>query len=161
MEKVGRTIKRGRKKRKTHYKARLGMLKSEKPRVVFRKTNRYVIGQIVVSSIAQDKVVLGVNSKELISHGWPEKLKGSLKSLPASYLTGYLLGKKSKEIEEGIFDIGLNRNISKSRIYAFLRGVVDSGFKIPHNEEVFPDDSFLNKKEETGKLINQIKEAIK
>jgi large subunit ribosomal protein L18 len=161
MKKVSRTIRRRRHERKTDYKARLGMLKSGKPRVIFRKTNRYIIGQIVVSDIAQDKVIVSVNSRDLISLGWPEKFKGSLKSLSASYLTGYLLGKKSKEIREGIFDIGLNRNQSKGKIYAFLKGVVDSGFEIPHNDSVFPGDDFLNKKEETSKLINELLERIK
>jgi large subunit ribosomal protein L18 len=161
MKKVGKTIRRRRHEGKTDYKARFGMLKSGKPRVVFRKTNRYVVGQLIVSEIAQDKIILGVNSKELLAYGWPEKLKGSLKCLAAAYLTGYLLGKKSKEVKEGIFDIGLNRNISKSRIYAFLKGVVDSGFNVPHNKEILPDESFLNKKEETGRLINQLKEKIK
>lgn len=161
MKKIGRTIRRRRFEGKTDYKARLGLLKSGKPRVVVRKTNRYILAQIVISDIAQDKVVLNISSKDLISQGWPEKLKGSLKSLPAAYLTGYLLGKKSEEINEGILDMGLQRNIKGSRIYAFLKGLVDSGFSIPHSKDSFPDDEALNKKEETGKLIKELKEKIK
>ena len=131
MKKIGKTIRRRRKEGKTDYKSRLGLLKSGKARVIARKTNRYFIGQIVISDIAQDKVIVGVNSKELLSKGWPEELKGSLKSLTACYLTGILLGKKiegSKEpIKEYILDIGLQRNIKKSRLYAFLKGVVVGG----------------------------------
>ena len=70
-------------------------------------------------------------------------------------------GKKSKEIKEGVLDIGLHRNISQSRIYAFLKGLVDSGFKIAHDEKVFPSDEMLNKNEKTGNLIKQVKEKIK
>ena len=97
---------------KTDYKARIGMLKSRKGRIVFRKTNKYIIGQYVESREAKDNVVAGANSKELLNYGWPESAIGSLKSLPASYLTGFLLGKKlsDKEIKECIFDIGLIRN---------------------------------------------------
>lgn len=161
MKGPSRTMRRRRKEGKTDYKARFGLLKSEKPRVVVRKTNRYLIAQIVSSDVAQDKVILGANSKDLLSEGWPENLSGSLKSLPACYLTGYLLGKKSKDVQEGILDIGLQRNISKTRIYAFLRGLVDSGFEILHDEKILPTDEMLNKNEGTEKLIKKIKEKLK
>ena len=160
MQKIGKTIPRRRKEGKTDYKLRLGLLKSNKPRVIVRKTNKYVIGQIVVSEIAQDKVVVGVNSKELLNKGWPNEMRGSLKSLPACYLTGFLLGKKSKEISEGILDIGLNRNVKGSRLYAFVKGLIDSGFSIPYNEDVLPDKETLTKNEKTGKLINQLREGL-
>ncbi len=157
MKKIGRTIKRRRKEAKTDYNVRFGLLKSEKARIVVRKTNKYVIGQIVISEGSQDKVLIQANSKELLSHGWPEKLEGSLKSLPASYLTGFLLGKKAGKIKEGILDIGLQRNVKKSRIYSLLKGLIDSGFEIKCDEKILPDESMLNKKPETGKLINAIK----
>ena len=164
MEKIGKTIKRRRKEGKTDYKARLGLLKSGKARIIARKTNRYFIGQVIISDIAQDKVIVGVNSKELLSKGWPKELEGSLKNLTDCYLTGFLLGKKlegSKEsIKEAVLDIGLQRNIKKSRIYAFLKGLIDSGLEIPHNKEALPSEDILTKNEKTGKLIDQIKEAI-
>ena len=50
---------------KTDYKSRLALLKSEKPRLVVRKTNRYIIVQIVSSEIAQDKILVGKTSKKL------------------------------------------------------------------------------------------------
>ena len=72
------------------------MLKSNKPRLVIRKTNRYILAQIVESEIAQDKTIIKVSSKDLLQKGWPEENKGSLKSLPASYLTGFLIGSLAK-----------------------------------------------------------------
>jgi len=161
MEGVKRTIRRRRKQGKTDYKARIGFLKSGKARIVVRKTNRYVLGQIVVSDVAQDKVLVGANSRELLSLGWPKEATGSLKSLPACYLTGFLLGKKSNEIKEGVFDIGLNRNIKKSRLYAFLKGVLDAGIQIPHDEKVLPDYESFKKNEKVGKDLDKIKENIK
>ena len=161
MKGPSRTIRRRRKEGKTDYKARFGFLKSGMPRVVVRRTNRYLIAQIISSDVAQDKVIVEVNSKELLSKGWPKELAGSLKSLPACYLAGYLLGKKSKDIQKGILDIGLQRSISKNRLYSFLRGLVDSGFEIAHDEKVFPSDEMLSKNEKTGKLIKQIKEKLK
>ncbi len=159
MKRVRKTMKRRRKEGKTDYKARLGLLKSDRPRVVVRKTNRYIIGEIITTDVAQDKVVVYVNSKELLSKGWPKELAGSLKSLSACYLTGYLLGKKSK-IKEGIFDIGLQRNVKKSRLFAFLKGLVDSGFNISYNEEVLPNKEILTKNQRTGKLISVIEKNL-
>ncbi len=161
MDKIRRTIRRRRKEGKTDYKARFSFLKSGMPRVIVRKTNRYIVGQIVVSDIAQDKVIVGVVSKDLLGKGWPEKLSGSLKSLPAAYLTGYYLGKKSKEIKEGILDLGLQRNVHKSRIYAFVKGLRDSGFSVPCSEDAMPSEEMLMKKPEIGKLIKTIREALK
>lgn len=160
MKGVRRTIRRRRKEGKTDYKARMGFLKSEKPRIVVRKTNRYITGQIIVANIAQDKVVSSVSSKDLLSKGWPKELSGSLKSIPASYLTGIMLGKKSKEVKEAVFDIGLYRNVKNSRVYAFLNGLVDSGFNIKHDKKVFPGEKILLGNEKTGNLVNKIKESL-
>jgi large subunit ribosomal protein L18 len=157
MKGIQRTLRKRRKESRTDYKARLHLLSSGKPRVVFRKTNRYLIGQIVVSDIAQDRVLYNTSTKDLISYGWPEKLAGSLKSLPAAYLLGCLLAHKSKEVKEGILDIGLIRHVPKSRIYAFVKGLKDSGFEIPCGEESLPGDDQINKKSDTAKLINQLK----
>ncbi|MBS3083612.1 50S ribosomal protein L18 [Candidatus Pacearchaeota archaeon] len=160
MQGIQRTIRKRRLEGRTDYKARLYLLKSGKPRVIFRKTNRYLLAQIVVSEIAQDKVLVNVTTKDLIKYGWPEKLSGSLKSLPAAYLMGYLLVKKSKNIKEGVLDIGLLTHVPKSRIYAFVKGLKDAGFDIPCNDDVLPTEDLINKKKETAKLINQLKEKI-
>lgn len=89
-----KTIKKRRRiEGKTDYKARIKMLVSGKARVLFRKTNRYIIGQFVRSKEARDSVVVGTDSRELVKYGWPKA--ESIKSTPAAYLTGFLLGKKS------------------------------------------------------------------
>jgi len=160
MQGIQRTIRRRRLEGKTDYKARLYLLKSGKPRVIFRKTNRYLQAQIVVSDIAQDRVLVTVSTKDLLQHGWPSKLSGSLKSLPAAYLMGYLLMKKSKDVKEGVLDIGLLTHVPKSRIYAFVKGLKDAGFNINCSEDVLPDEVLINKKAETAKLINQLKEKL-
>jgi len=157
--------KRRRAEGKTDYKARVAMLKSGKARVVFRRTNRYIIGQYVKSKEAADYVLAGANSKELLDYGWLKTSSGSLKSLPASYLTGFLLGKKisDKEGEEGIFDLGLLRNVKKSRAYAFLKGVADAGIKVKANEEIFPDEKRIkgmHMKSRISEVFEKIKENI-
>ena len=89
-----RTIKRRRKEGKTDYKKRLGLLKSKKPRIVFRRTNKYLIVQYIESKEAKDKVIITITSKNLLKYGWPENATGALKSIPAAYLIGYLIGKQ-------------------------------------------------------------------
>ncbi len=152
-----KTIRRRRLEAKTDYKARLALLKSEKPRLVIRKTNKYIIAQIVVSEMAQDKIVAGMTSKVLLSKGAPAELAGSLKSLGAAYLTGYLLGKKvlSSGIKDAILDAGMNINVKNSRIYAALKGVVDAGIKVPHSEGVLPPMESI-KSEKIAKIFDKI-----
>src|SRR3990167_5208677 len=120
-----KTLKRRRKENKTDYGKRIGLLKSGFPRVVFRKTNRYIIAGYVISKEAQDKVELGITSKALLKHGWPKEFQGSLKSIPAAYLTGFLFGKKilGKKLETPVIDMGMIRNLHKNKVFGFLKGL--------------------------------------
>ena len=154
-------IKRRRMQNKTDYKLRLNLLKSDKMRLVVRKSNRYFIAQIVQTDIAQDKVLLTVSSFDLIALGWPNEKKGSLKSRPAAYLTGYLIGKKSKSfVKNAIVDMGMNRNIHSSRIFALLKGVKEAGLNIALDEKVLPSVELLITKNITQNTIDKIKEKI-
>jgi len=152
-----KTPRRRRLEAKTDYKARLALLKSEKPRIVIRKTNRHIIVQIVKSEIAQDKVLVGNTSKVLLSEGLPSEFSGSLKSLGAAYLTGFLVGKQAIKlgINEAILDAGMNINIKNSRIYAALKGAIDAGLKVPHNEKVLPPIESI-KSEKISKIFDKI-----
>jgi large subunit ribosomal protein L18 len=97
-------------------------------------------------------------------YGWPKENLGSLKSIPACYLTGFLLGKKILKIgkKECILDIGMIRSIKKSRVYAFLKGVVDSGVKMNVEKEVFPDEKRIKGEHTKVKnIFEKVKESIK
>lgn len=160
-----KTQKRRRKEFKTDYGKRLELLKSQKPRLVLRKTNRYIIGQYITSKETQDKVEIGVNSRDLMRYGWPKDFENSLKSVPASYLAGYLIGKKiAKEKKETpIADFGMMRAIQKSKLYSFIKGIVDSGVKVPHDPKVFPDDARIsgkNLKKDFSEFFGKIKSNI-
>jgi large subunit ribosomal protein L18 len=144
-----------RRESRTDYPARITMLKSNSPRVTFRKTNRYIIGAYIKSKESQDSVILSVNSKELEMYGWNGY---SIKNIPACYLTGLLLGKKiidKKEDKNVIIDLGLIRNISKSRIYAFIKGLKDAEVIVKCEEEMFPSEERIN-----GKHINESVEKM-
>jgi large subunit ribosomal protein L18 len=132
--------KRRRLEAKTDYKSRLALLQSGMPRLVVRKSNRYMTAQIVKSELAQDKVIAGATSKILLSKGWPKEMSGSLKSLPAAYLLGLVIGKFAVKagIKKAILDIGMNRNIKNSRLYALLKGALDAGMEISCGKDVLP-----------------------
>lgn len=150
MKKQRKIDKKRRRQAKTDYRKRLVLLKSKSPRVVVRKTNRYIILQIIESKHAKDNVLYSVNTKELLKLGWPEEKKGSLKSISASYLGGLLLGKKAKELKERvILDTGLIPNTKGSRVYAAVKGLSDSGIEIKYNEKIMPSEDRIQ-----GKHIN-------
>jgi large subunit ribosomal protein L18 len=157
--------KRRRREGKTDYMKRLKLLKGGSPRIVFRKTNRYIIAQYVTSKEAQDKIEIGVSSKKLKEFGWPDEFDGSLKSLPAAYLTGLLIGKEinKRKLKTPIVDFGMNRVINKNRGYAFLKGIVDAGVKIKCKEEQFPEEDRISGKhlkKDFSRIFEEIKSKI-
>jgi len=160
-----RTLKRRRKEGKTDYLKRLKLLKSDSPRVVFRKTNRYILAQYITSSEAQDKAEISIISKKLEKFGWPKEFEGSLKSVPAAYLTGMLLGKeiKKNKLETPIVDLGMIRALSKSKVFAFIKGLIDSGIEIKCDGKNFPEEERLsgkNLKKDFSKTFKEIKSKI-
>jgi large subunit ribosomal protein L18 len=160
-----KTQKRRKRQGKTDYGKRIKLLKGKHPRIVFRRSNRYVLAQYVTSKEAKDKVEVGVDSRNLKKYGWPEEFKGSLKSLPAAYLTGLLIGKKinSKKLKHPIVDLGMIKNINKNRSFAFLKGLLDSGIKIKCKEKALPsEDSIKGKhlKKDFSKIFEEIKSKI-
>lgn len=160
-----KTVKKRRKEGKTDYTKRFKMLKSGMPRIVLRKTNQHFIAQYVTNKEVKDKVETGINSKQLLKFGWPEEFKGSLKSVPAAYLTGFFIGKKiiSKKMKTPIVDLGMMRKVAKSGSFAFINGLVDAGIKIKCGKEMFPDkDRIKGKhlKKDFSKFFDAIKSKI-
>ncbi|MBD3252249.1 50S ribosomal protein L18 [Candidatus Pacearchaeota archaeon] len=148
--------KRRRRENITDYKRRLILLKSRTTRLVVRKTNRYIILQLIESKNAQDRVVYSANTKELLKYGWPKDKIGSLKSLAAAYLGGFLIGKKSEKLKNKvILDMGLIPNTKGSRVYAAVKGFSDSGRKIDYNKKVVPGEERF-KTEEYAKIKESI-----
>lgn len=122
---------------KTNYKKRLNLLKSGLPRLVIRKSLKHISAQIIEYSPQGDKVVATVNSKMLEKMGWIAN-----GNIPSAYLTGMLLGKKVAEIKikKVVLDMGMHTSIKNSRIYALVKGAVDTGVIIPHSKDILPDD---------------------
>ncbi len=157
------TLKRRRHENKTDYAKRIRLLKSGTPRVVFRKTNRYIIAQYVTSKEAQDKIEMDITSKDLLKYGWPKEAEGSLKSITASYLTGLLIGKKilNKKLKTPIIDIGMIQSLHKTKVFAFLKGIKDSGLDIKTDEKTFPEEERIKGESLKGKIsFDEIKSKV-
>ena len=147
---------------RTDYRRRLKLLKSRKIRIVVRKSLKNTQVQFVEYNPKGDKILVSAVSNELIkNYNW----KYSLSTTPAAYLTGLLAGKKAKEhgINEGIFDIGRHMPTTESKIFAALKGVLDTGINCPHDNAKIPSEDRLMGKhlnKEIMPVVNEIKSKI-
>jgi large subunit ribosomal protein L18 len=149
-----RVAYRRRREHKTDYQARRILAISDTPRFVVRISNKLVLVQIIKSVIEGDKVLTEVTSKELIEkYGW----KGSGKSIQAAYLLGLIAGYKAKthEIEKAFLDIGLKRPTKGSKVFAVVKGTIDSGLEIPCDSDVIPNPDRI-----TGKDVSDYAKRI-
>ncbi len=135
---------RRKRKKVTNYRKRLKLIVSGRYRLVVRKSLKYIIAQIVEYNAEGDKVAASANSKELKKYGWLY----SCGNICAAYLTGFLMGKKLKKIkvDDAVLDMGLNSSVKGSRVYALLKGVIDSGVNLPASQEIFPSQERISGK---------------
>jgi len=133
-------VKFGRRREgKTDYKTRLALVKSGKPRMVVRISNKNVLCQIVRFDLPGDKTIVSAHSKELIKdYGW----KANTGNVPTAYLVGFLCGLKAKKakIDEVITDLGSRTPSKGAKIFTVLKGALDAGLNIPHEGDIFPSD---------------------
>lgn len=123
---------------KTDYKARSKLVGLDKSRLVVRITNNHTIVQIINVTQDGDETVVSAHTNELKKEGW----LGSGKNTSAAYLTGFLCGKKALEagVDEAVLDIGLKSSTKGARVFAALKGAVDSGLYVPHGDKILPTD---------------------
>lgn len=123
---------------KTDYKRRLKILKSRRLRLVVRRSLNYITAQIAGFDNKGDKVMLSAYSRSLKKLGW----NFACDTLPAAYLTGLAIGKQavSNNIKEAVLDSGLYASTKGNRVYAVVKGALDSGLKIPVSAEILPSD---------------------
>ena len=128
---------RRRREVRTDYHQRLRLLKSGKPRLVARKSNRHVRAQLVSPSPDGDETHASASSADLAEYGW----EAPTGNLPSAYLTGLLAGLRARdnEVAEAVLDIGLNTATPGSKLFAVQEGAIDAGLDVPHNESVFAD----------------------
>lgn len=135
---------------------------THKYRLVVRFSNRDVTCQVVYASIAGDVVVAAAYGHELPKYG----LSVGLKNYAAAYCVGLLLARRVltkfgladtyagqtepdgedynvEAADDGprpfycLLDAGLKRTSTGSKTFAALKGALDGGLDIPHNEKRF------------------------
>ena len=140
-----RSVFRRRKAGLTDYRRRLKLLRGRKPRAVVRASNTRTTCQLVTWAASGDLVTVSVTGSDLSKkYGWPQDF--SKKSVPASYLVGYAMGKaaKAQGAEEAVLDIGLAASTPGNRVFSALKGMVDAGLEIPHGDNVLPEEDRIN-----------------
>lgn len=143
---------RRRREAKTNYAKRLALVKGNIARVVVRKSNKRVMGQIVRYEERGDVVLYSADSRELKSFGWTSRSNRS-----TSYLTGMLLASKIKKEDQGkeyILDIGLSTPVANSMPFVFAKGCIDNGLKLRGTFEI--DEKVYN-----GSLVSNYAKELK
>jgi len=128
---------RRRREVRTDYHQRLRLLKSGKPRLVARKSNKHTTAQLVTPGPQGDETLASAHSSDLEEYGWDAPTS----NISAAYLTGLLAGQRAVEagIEEAVLDIGLNTATPGNKVFAVQEGAIDAGLEIPHNDSVLAD----------------------
>jgi large subunit ribosomal protein L18 len=139
---------------KTDYRYRLKLLRSGKLRLVTRISLNHVVAQVTRTTAEGDTVMVSAHSKQLEKFGW----KSNTSNLPAAYLVGLLCGCRALKagLKECILDIGMHEPVPKTKVFAVLKGALDAGLHIPHEEEILPDEDRIN-----GKHISQYAAGLK
>jgi large subunit ribosomal protein L18 len=148
---------RRRREVRTDYHQRLRLLKSGKPRLVARKSNRHVRAQLVTMSPDGDETLASAHSGDLEEYGW----EAPTGNIPSAYLTGYLMGVRALDAghNEAVLDIGLNTATPGSKAFAVQEGAIDAGLDIPHNESVMADWS-RNRGEHIAEYAEQLDDPL-
>jgi len=154
---------------------------SPKYRYIVRFTNKDVICQIAYAKITGDVIMTAAYSHELPKYG----AKVGLTNYAAAYATGLLLARRHLkklglasryqgrvEVDGAdyhvyprktgprpflaLFDVGLARTTTGSRLFGALKGAIDGGINIPHNEKRFYGYDSETKKLDASKLRRAI-----
>ncbi|MGC8547757.1 MAG: 50S ribosomal protein L18 [Candidatus Micrarchaeia archaeon] len=140
----------------TDYSKRLALVKSGLYRVVIRKTNRRIIGQVIAYAPNGDRVLATASSAELAKLGWPSRANRA-----TAYLTGMLLANKfKKQDKDAILDIGLSSNIKGSVPFAFAQGCVAGGMKLRGKFEMKESEYNLSNVANYAKLLSKEPEKL-
>ena len=127
-----------------------------------RVSNTRTTCQLVSWAADGDLVSVSMTGSDLVKkYGWPSNR--SLKSVPASYLVGFAMGKAAVAAgsSEAVLDIGLADNTRGGRVYAALKGMSDAGLEIPHSEDVYPEEGRLNGAHIDDKIAGEIETTKK
>jgi large subunit ribosomal protein L18 len=109
---------------KTNYRKRAALLISKSPFITIKISDQNVTSQVLKATRS----------------GW----KGSMNSLPACYLTGLLVGKKSIEKGTDTAILYTGKDPFTTRIAACLKGIVAAGLNVPVSDKSLPKDDRIS-----------------
>lgn len=123
---------------KTDYRYRKKLLQSRKPRLVARISLKNARAQVAAPAPEGDQILASAFSKELEEWDW----KGHSANTPAAYLVGFVCGFRARDsgIQECVLDIDRFVSSPQAKVLAVLKGALDAGLNIPHDEEVLPSE---------------------
>lgn len=149
-----------------------------------RFTNRDVICQVIYATIAGDITICAAYAHELPKFG----MKAGLTNYAAAYATGLLCARRLltkyglAETYEGntenigedynveaegdrrpfkcFLDVGLVRTSTGARVFAALKGAVDGGLDIPHNDKRYAGYDLQDKSLDSETLERYIKGGV-
>lgn len=149
---------RRRKEGKTNYAKRLAFVKSNKNRLVVRRTNKRVLVELVSQGKEGDQTLVFASSKELSQFGW----KGNSCNIPTGYLTGLLAGKKAVQSgqKEAVLDIGFQVAHHGGVLFAAAKGALDAGLQLSLGEKSVPKADRLNGKHIQDFALSLSSEAL-
>jgi large subunit ribosomal protein L18 len=133
---------RRRREGKTDYKKRKALITSRLPFVRTFVSSHNVYAQLIKAAPSGDVTLVSASSTQLPKFGW----KGAKKNIPACYLTGLLLAKKSQAfgVEDAVLYTGLSAYRSGSRFSAIVKGALDGGLKVRVSEDSLPPEERLS-----------------
>lgn len=139
---IYRVAFRRRREGKTDYHLRKKLISSRKHRLVVRRSINNITLQLIESTIEGDRVLVQANTQELKDFGW----KAGTGNLPSAYLAGFLIGKRAvtKDLKYAILDINRYKLTKENRLFAAMKGSIDGGLEIPHDEKVLPKVNRIN-----------------
>lgn len=133
-------IFRRRREGKTDYRKRKGIIVGKSPFVSIRISGKYIYSQIMKPTATGDLTLCAASSRDLVKKfGW----KGSTKSLPGAYLTGFYLGQLAgkENVKQAVVYSGIGRFVHGSRLASVINGAKDAGLNITVNDESLPEES--------------------
>ena len=148
---------RRRREVRTDYHQRLRLLKSGKPRLVARVSNKHVRAQLASPGPDGDEIHAAASSEDLSEYGW----EAPTGNLPSAYLTGYLAGLRAIDagLTEAVLDLGLNTATPGNKAFAVQEGAIDAGLEIPHSDSVLADWS-RNRGEHIAEYAEQLEDGL-
>jgi len=139
---------------RTDYRLRLRLLRSRKPRLVIRRSNKHLLAQLVNYTPDGDHVITTASTQQLRKLGW----NAGCGNTPAAYLLGLLIAKKAKEKKVGdvVVDFGMYVSRKGNKLYAVVKGAQEGKLQITCPESMFPSADRL-----TGKHIQAFSKDAK